>query len=153
MLLLWRWRRWFYNVPWHVRRPPCRRLLMKRGRFWRVANTWTRQTHCTSMLNSCLLERYLLFILLFLKLFICYFVDVEFSVSYSVEGLKYNLLVLHTSVSDNDGYRSSRRRCRSVVVVAVTVAVANYNALCNNNTVPFVLLLLLLLFFNHHLRN
>ena len=49
---------------------------------------------------------------------------------------------MHTSVSDNDGYRSSRRRCRIVVVVAVTVAVAaaNYDVLCNNNTVPFVLL-------------
>ena len=53
---------------------------------------------------------------------------------------------MHTSVSDNDGYRSSRRRCRIVVVAAVTVA-ANYDVLCNN-TVPFVLLLL---FFNYHL--
>ena len=47
---------------------------------------------------------------------------------------------MHTSVSDNDGYRSSRSRCRIVVVVAVTVA-AKYDVLCNN-TVPFVLLLL-----------
>jgi len=71
---------------------------------------------------------------------ICYFVNVEFSVSYNVEGLtivKLRIikiqLILHTSVSHNDRYRSSR---------IVTVTVAEFDVVCNNNTTPFVLLLL-----------
>ena len=62
---------------------------------------------------------------------ICYFVNVEFSVSYNAEGLtivKLRIikiqLILHTSVSEDEGNRSSR-----IVVVA-----ANYDIFCNNNT-------------------
>ena len=71
---------------------------------------------------------------------ICYFVNVEFSVSYNVEGLtivKLRIikiqLILHTSVSEDEGNRSSR--------IVVVVVAANYDIFCNNNTTPFVLLL------------